>query len=293
MTDTGVIGVGQIGKLFVDRLTEAGRSLTAFDVDDDQVAYAAEKGASAAETPEAVARNSDVVVMAVPGSPEVEATMEGKNGLLAGLGDGDVVVDATTTHPDTSVVCERTCEEVGAEFVEATITGGSPREGYHVMAGGTEAAYERATPTLDVISDDHVHVGPVPDATVFKLGLQMRYAGRHAVDAEVVEFVRDNGVDPEIFTEFLAFEMFDGYISGDFSKGVEGLGGLAIWHKDIGYARDYARDHGTALPVNAVVHEAYKTATRRAGDDEGDASALITYWLALNDAEDRYERGQS
>lgn len=288
MADTGVIGIGYIGKLFVDRLTGAGHSLTVFDVDDDQIAYAVDQGATAAESPADVARDSDVVVMAVPGSREVEATMEGETGLLAGLDDGDLVVDATTTHPDTSEVCEQLCGEVGADFVEATITGGSPREGYHVMAGGTESAYERATPILDVLGDDHVRVGPIPDATVFKLGLQMRYAGHHAVDAEVVEFVRDSGVDPEIFTDFLEFDMFEGYFSGDFSQDIEGMGGLAIWDKDIGYARDYAREHGTALPLNAVVHEAYKATRRRANEDEGDASALVKYWLALNDAEDRY-----
>jgi len=289
MTDTGVIGVGYIGKLFVDRLTEAGHSLTVFDLDDDQVAYAVDQGAASAGSPAEVARNSEVVVMALPGSPEVEATMEGEDGLLAELDVGDLVVDATTTHPDTSVVCEERCDESGVAFVEATITGGSPREGYHVMAGGREDAYERASEVLDVLADDHVLVGPVPDATVFKLGLQMRYAGRHAVDAEVVEFVRDNGVDPRIFTDFLEFDMFDGYFTGDFSQDIEGMGGLAIWDKDIGYAREYAHQHGTALPLNAVVHEAYKATRHRAGPEEGDASALIQYWLALNDAEDRFE----
>jgi 3-hydroxyisobutyrate dehydrogenase-like beta-hydroxyacid dehydrogenase len=289
MTAIGIIGVGYIGKLFVDRLTGAGRSLTVFDIDDEQVAYAVDRGATAAGSPAEVARNSDVVVMAVPGTPEVEATMEGEDGLLEGLEAGDLVVDATTTHPDTSVVCEELCDEVGADFVEATITGGSPREGYHVMAGGSEGAYEHASDVLDVLADDHVRVGPIPDATVFKLGLQMRYAGQHAVDAEVVEFVRDNGVDPRIFTDFLEFDMFEGYFTGDFSQDIEGMGGLAIWHKDIGYARDVAREHGTALPLNAVVHEAYRATMRRAGEDEGDASALLRYWLALNDAEDRFD----
>ena len=289
MTDTGVIGVGYIGKLFVDRLTEAGHSLTVFDIDDDQVAYAVEQGGTAAESPAEVASNADAIVMALPGSPEVEATMEGEDGLLDELDAGDLVVDATTTHPDTSVVCEELCDEAGADFVEATITGGSPREGYHVMAGGREEAYERAGDVLDVLADDHVLVGPVPDATVFKLGLQMRYAGHHAVDAEVVEFVRDNGVDPEIFTDFLEFDVLEGYFTGDFGQDIEGMGGLAIWDKDIGYAREYAHEHGTALPLNAVVHEAYKATRHRTGSEEGDASALIRYWLALNDAEDRFE----
>jgi len=289
MTDTGVIGVGYIGKLFVDRLAEAGHSLTVFDIDDDQVAYAVDRGARAADNPADLARESEVVVMALPGSPEVEATMDGEDGLLAGLDAGDLVVDATTTHPDTSVVCEEACEEVGADFVEATITGGSPYEGYHVMVGATEERYERASAVLDVLADDHVRVGPVPKGTVFKLGLQMRYAGHHAVDAEVIEFVRDNGVDPSVFTDFLGFDMFEGYFTGDFAQDIEGLGGLAIWHKDVGYAREVARENGTALPLAAVVHEAYKATTRRAGEDEGHASALVKYWLALNDATDRYE----
>jgi len=288
MTTTGLIGVGYIGKLFVDRLREADYPLTVFDIDDDQVVYATDRGATAAENPAGVAREADIVIMALPGSPEVEATMEGEDGLLSELDDGQIVIDATTTHPDTSAVCEGLCDEVGADFVKATITGGSPYEGYHVMAGGTERAYERAREVLDMLADDHVRVGPIPDATVFKLGLQMRYAGHHAVDAEVVEFVRDNGVDPEIFTDFLEFDMFDGYFTGDFSQDIEGLGGLAIWDKDIGYARDYAREQDTALPLNTVVHEAYKATTRRASTDEGHAAALVRYWLALNDAENRY-----
>jgi 3-hydroxyisobutyrate dehydrogenase-like beta-hydroxyacid dehydrogenase len=59
MTDTGVIGIGYIGKLFVDRLAEAGHSLTAFDVDDDQIAYAVDRGATAADSPADVGRRRD------------------------------------------------------------------------------------------------------------------------------------------------------------------------------------------------------------------------------------------
>ncbi|WP_281193798.1 NAD(P)-dependent oxidoreductase [Halorubrum sp. F4] len=289
MTSIGVIGVGYIGKGFVDRLRDAGYPVTAFDVDDDQVAYATDRGASAAESPAEVARDTDVVVLALPGSVEVEATMEGTGGLLAELARGQLIVDASTTHPDTSVACEELCAEVGADFVEATITGGSPREGYHVMAGGSERAYERAAEVLNVIADDHVRIGAVPDATVFKLGLQMRYAGHHAVDAEVVEFVRDNGVDPTPFTDFLEFDMYEGYFTGEFGQAMEGLGTLAIWNKDLGYAREFADERGTALPLTGVIHEAYKATSRRVDDGEGHAAALVTYWMLLNDREGEFD----
>ncbi|WP_276253079.1 NAD(P)-dependent oxidoreductase [Halomontanus rarus] len=289
MQEIGLIGVGYIGKIFLDELRDADYSVTVFDIDDSKVTYATDRGASAADSPAEIGRESDAVLMAVPGTPEVEATMEGDDGLLAGLDGGELVIDATTTHPDTSVVCEKLCEEAGVDFVEATITGGAPREGDHMMVGGTEERYERASEILDVICADHARIGPIPQGTVFKLGLQMRYAGHHAIDAEIVEFVRDNGVDPRYFTDFLGFDVWEKYFTGDFSQDIEGLGGLAIWHKDIGYAREFAHGNGTALPLNGVVHEAYKATVRRTDEGEGHASALVKYWLALNDAEDRYE----
>ena len=289
MQKIGLIGVGYIGKIFLDELLDADYRVTVFDVDDSKVAYATDRGASAADSPIEVGRESDVVLMAVPGTPEVEATMGGDDGLLEGLDGGELVIDATTTHPDTSVVCEEMCEEAGVDFIEATITGGAPREGNHMMAGGTEERYERASDILDVICDDHARIGPIPEGTIFKLGLQMRYAGRQAVDAEVIEFLRDNGVDPRYFTDFLGFDVWEKYFTGDFSPDIEGLGGLAIWHKDIGYAREFAHENETALPLNGVVHEAYKATIRRVGENEGHAAALIKYWEALNDATGRYD----
>lgn len=287
MHTVGLVGVGYIGKLFLDELLDADHPVTVFDVDDSQVEYATDRGAAAAETPAAVGRDADVVLLALPGSPEVEATFDGDDGLLAGLKEGDLVVDASTTLPETSVAAEEWCADRGVGFVEAPITGGSPREGYHVMVGGTEGNYEAAREVLDVVCADHVRIGGTGDATVFKLALQMRYAGHHAVDAEVVEFCRDNGVDPAPLTEFLGFDVWERYFTRDFAQDIEGLGGLAIWHKDVGYARQVARERGTALPLAGVVHEAYKATTRRADEDEGHAAALVTYWERLNDAAER------
>jgi 3-hydroxyisobutyrate dehydrogenase-like beta-hydroxyacid dehydrogenase len=290
MTDIGVVGVGYIGKRFVDALSEWGNPPTVYDIDTEKTAYAVERGGRAAADAADVAAASDVVLLALPGTPEVATTFEGEDGLLAGLSAGDLVIDASTTHPDTSVACEQLCADAVVNFVEAPITGGAPRDGDHMMAGATEESYGRATEILDVLCADHIHVGPVPDATVLKLGLQLRYAGHHAVDAEVVEFVRDNGVDPEVLPEFFGFDMFDGYFSGEFGQEIEGLGTRAIWQKDLGYAREFAREQGTALPLTGVVHQAYKATDRRAAAEAGHASALIQYWLARNDAMDRDDR---
>jgi len=90
--------------------------------------------------------------------------------------------------------------------------------------------------------------------------------------------------------EFLELGVWDRYFTGEYEQAIRGLGGLAIWHKDVGYARQVARENDTALPLAAVVHEAYKATVRRVDENEGHAAALIEYWRALNDAESRDAR---
>ncbi|QLH78894.1 NAD(P)-dependent oxidoreductase [Halosimplex rubrum] len=287
MPTVGVVGVGYIGKRFLDRLADTEYDTVAYDVDESQVAAATERGATAADSPADLTRRSEFVVLALPGTPEVEAVMESDDGVLGALSTGQTVVDATTTRPDTSRDCERWCESRDAAFVEAPITRAAPRDGAHMMVGGTEAAYESARDLIAVLSDDHLHVGAAGTATVLKLALQMRYAGRNALDAEIVEFTRDNGVDPAHLRDFFGMDVSERLLDREFAQGIEGLGGLAIWHKDIGYARDVARETGTALPINAAVHEAYKATVRRAGPEEGHAATLLRYWELLNDATER------
>ena len=287
MATIGLIGVGYIGKLFLAALVDTEHDVAVFDIDPEKVQHAVDEGATAKENPAAIGRAADAILMAVPGTPEVEDVMEGDDGLLDVLEEGQLVIDVSTTRLKTSVRYEEKCADRGVRFIEAPITGGSPRDGYHMMIGGTEENYEAASEILDVVCADHKRVGEIGKGTIFKLGLQMRYAGHHAIDAEIVEFARDNGVDPELYNDFLEMGMLDKYFSEDFSQDIEGLGALAIWNKDIGYAREVAHENHTALPINGVVHEAYKATVRRADEDEGHAATLVKYWKLLNDAEHR------
>jgi 3-hydroxyisobutyrate dehydrogenase-like beta-hydroxyacid dehydrogenase len=287
MERIGVIGVGHLGSQFVDDLLKDGYDVTVHDIDDERVQDAVDKGTEAANGPDDVVSRTDCTLLGLPGTPEVEAAMEAEDGILAALEDAakHLIIDVATTLPETSVEYERKCHERGTRFIEAPITGGSPREGMHMMVGGTKDDYEAATDVLDTVCADHVRVGEIGKGTVLKLALQMRYAGHNAIDAEIVAFARDNGVDPELLNDFLELGVMDRYFTGDFSQEIEGLGGLAIWHKDIGYARQVARENDTALPLAGEVHEAYKATVRRADEDEGHASTLITYWQLLNDAD--------
>jgi 3-hydroxyisobutyrate dehydrogenase-like beta-hydroxyacid dehydrogenase len=278
--DIGLVGVGDIGRMFVERLRDADHGVRAFDVDPDAMAYAAERGCETVEGPGAAARGADALVLALPGREEVAATLDALDG--AGL-----VVDTSTVGPEPAA---RFADRRG-DYLTAPLTQAAPNPGVHMICGGEAALYERANDLLDVLSDEHRRVGDASEAQSFKLAIQLRYAGRQALDAEVVAFCREQGADPELMNEYLGMDVDRDYFSGAFGQDVPGLGTLAIWNKDVGYAVDTARQTDTALPISESVHDAYKATSRVAGETEQAAATLIRHWNRLNGRETG-ERGQ-
>lgn len=287
MTHIGLIGVGFIGKLFVDDLRGAEYSLTVYDIDESQLDYAAERGAERASSPTEVAAAADIVILALPGYPEVRTVMGDGDGqgLLGVLEPGQCVIDTTTTGPETAADYQQKCAAREVGFVTAPLTRNAPGSGIHMMVGGSPADYDAVESVLDTISTAHTRIGDARDAQTFKLMIQMRYAGQQAIDAEIVEFGRNNGIDPSLMNEFLGMDVWERYFTLDFSPTIEGLGGLAIWHKDLGYALSLAQETNTATPLTSTVHEAYKSAIEAADEDEGHAAATIRYWRHHNGAD--------
>lgn len=279
MDTIGLVGVGSIGAGFAERLGATARDVVAYDANPERTAVATEYGATDATSPIEVAERADAVVLALPGSVEVEETVLDAS-FLDAL-DGGAIVDATTTHPDTGIECARRCRDAGAAYVEAPLTGGSPRGDALMMIGASEDDYDRVTPLLDDLSDDHRRIGPVGDGRRFKLALQLRYALRSAIDAEVVAFCRELGVDPALFDEFLGFDVSDRYLTDDYETDAPGMGGLRIWHKDLGYALEVAREEDVPLPLTSAGHELYKAGRRAAGSREKSAEAVMYYWRRL------------
>lgn len=283
MQRIGAIGIGFIGKLLVERLVDADYDVVGYDIDPEKRAWLTEQGGEWVDSPAAVADETDAVFLAVPGAPEVESTFEGEDGLLETLETGQLVVDTTTTGPDAAEAAAGLCAARGVSFVTAPLTRNAPAGGVHMMVGGAEADYDCATPLLDAVSRRHLRIGTPAEAQTFKLILQARYACQEAVDAEVVAFARDQGLDPRTYKEFLGLDVEESYLTRDFSQDIEGLGGLLIWHKDLGYGQDVARESNTATPILNAVFEAYKYGVRTASDDDSHAATILRYWEELND----------
>lgn len=127
-------------------------------------AFAAAHGATAAPTPREAARGAEVVITCLPTSREVEALLDGPDGLLAGLDKGTLFLDCTSGHPEATRRIGARLAAEGIDFVDAPVSGGTngaEAATLTVMVGGTEEQFARARPVLEAFGRRIEHLGPL------------------------------------------------------------------------------------------------------------------------------------
>jgi 3-hydroxyisobutyrate dehydrogenase-like beta-hydroxyacid dehydrogenase len=271
----GLVGIGSIGSHYTTKLLEAGFPLTVYDIDAQKIERAVAQGAQAGASPGDVAAHADVILLSLPGSPQVEAVMSGKDGILTALQAGQLVVDTGTTRVSTELTYHRLCNERGAGYIDSPITW--RQHGLLLMVGGPEDLYQRALPVLECISYKVQRVGEIGQGQALKYVNQLVQAGELAVFCEAIEFARAAGLDLQLPKEYLGFPIPD-VIYGDT---FEGTGQLALHYKDLGYVLEHAHELYAATPITNLVHEIFK-AVAADGDPSWFQPAIVTYWRRLN-----------
>jgi 3-hydroxyisobutyrate dehydrogenase-like beta-hydroxyacid dehydrogenase len=161
----GFIGIGRMGYGMAKNLLLKGWPLTAMAHRNrtplnDLLAL----GAREAETPETLARESDLVFLCVSGSPQVEDLICRKDGLLAGMCAGQVVVDTSTSNPVSTRRMAALAESKGVRLVDAPVTG-SPKDAeagrLNSLVGAEHETFKRIRPALEAYSETVTHFGPV------------------------------------------------------------------------------------------------------------------------------------
>src|SRR4051794_23939204 len=149
----GYIGVGLMGHGAAKNIVEKGYPLTIMGHRNRApVEDLVKRGATEAKTPAEVARASTVVFLCVTGSPQVEAIVRGKDGLIEGLAPGSVVVDCSTSDPNSTLALAAALAQAGATLVDAPLSR-TPKEAWEgtldTMVGATPEMFARLKPVLD------------------------------------------------------------------------------------------------------------------------------------------------
>ncbi len=161
---TAFLGLGAIGAPMAARLAGVGGLVVWNRTRARAEQFAKAHGARLAATPRDAAAAADVVITCLPTSREVEAILDGPDGLLAGLTRGALLLDCTSGDPATSRRIAARLAERGIAFADAPVSGGTngaEAGTLTIMVGADDETFARSRPLLEHMGSRVEHVGPV------------------------------------------------------------------------------------------------------------------------------------
>ncbi|KTR06363.1 6-phosphogluconate dehydrogenase [Aureimonas ureilytica] len=219
-TRIGIVGVGVMGSAIAGRFLQTGHSVTVRDRDAEKTAPLAARGASVADSAEALMEASDVVILSLNTAEIVDAVVFGADGLAAHAREGVLLIDMSSTDPKaTAAMAQRLRAETGMGWVDAPLSGGAPAatEGrLTLMMGGEAEEVERARHVLSAVAANMTHMGPSGAGQTTKLINQVLCACNFMAVAEATRLALDAGVDAERIPAALAGGRADSRILQEF-----------------------------------------------------------------------------
>jgi len=206
-TRIGLIGVGLMGHGIAVNIARRGYRLAFLDHPGNQpVADLLAIDARACASAAALAADSDVVILCVTGTPEVEDVLFRADGVLAGLRPGTVVIDCSTAVPSSTTRVATAIGAAGGRFLDAPMTR-TPKEAaegrLNLIVGGDRALFEQCRPLLASFAENVVHAGPVGAGHTLKLLHNYVSLGFTAVLAEAAACARRAGIESGVLLEVL------------------------------------------------------------------------------------------
>ncbi|WP_372803113.1 NAD(P)-dependent oxidoreductase [Paracoccus seriniphilus] len=271
--NVGLIGVGLMGHgIARNVLGRGGFALSFLDHPGNQpVDEILSLGGKARATPAEVAAASEVVILCVTGSPQVEAIVTGTDGVIAGLQPGTVVVDCSTALPESTIRMGAAVTAAGGAFLDApmTRTAQHAHEGtLNLLVGGDPAVLDRVRPVLDAFTETVEHVGPLGTGHRLKLLHNYISVGFMTLLAEAAAQAADAGVDANRFVEILAkgggasvaLDRMAPFITDGNSEALPFFISNAL--KDIDYYRMMSEQAGARKTIADGVHDAITSAVQ-------------------------------
>ena len=287
----GFVGLGIMGTPMVGHLIKAGHKLVCYDVVPKALERVVAMGAKASASSKEMASTADVVISMVPDSPDVEAVYLSKEGILAGVKPGTLLIDMSTISPVTAKEVALAAEKKGCRMLDAPVSGGdvgAKEARLSIMVGGEPQVFEEAKPIFEIMGTP-TYCGPSGSGQTVKACNQIQVAMNFIGMAEALVLGTKAGVEPEIVLKVLS----GGYaqtrvmdvrgpriVKGDYAPGFRGR----FHYKDLNIIREAARAYGASLPASALAHELFTSMVANGWGDL-DHSAIVKVIEKLSNCE--------
>ncbi|MEF8878411.1 MAG: NAD(P)-dependent oxidoreductase [Haloarculaceae archaeon] len=301
MTRTvGFVGLGIMGLPMAKNLLDAGYPVVGHNRSPEPTEELVEYGGEDGGSPAGVAEASDVVLLCLPDSPDVERVVLGdaeeSEPLVDGIEEGMTVVDHSTISPTVAESIAGELADRGVTMLDAPISGGESGaiEGtLSIMVGGDEDALDAQRDLLEVLGETVTHCGPSGAGQTTKACNQIVVAAQMVGVSEALVFAGQAGADLEAVVDAISGgaagcwtldNRAPDMIHGDFDPGFF----AEYQYKDLRIATDAGEAFGSPMPQTELAHELYKSMVGN-GMGRDDNSGVMQVIEMLAGAEARVE----
>ncbi len=286
MSKIGFIGLGIMGTPMAGHLIAGGHTLFVNTIG-DVAASLKEKGVTVCASGKEVAEKSDIIIIMVPDTPDVEAVLFSKGGVAEGLSKGKTVVDMSSISPVATKEFAAKINALGCDYLDAPVSGGdvgAKAATLSIMVGGPQAAFDRVKPLFELMGKNITLVGGNGDGQTTKVANQIIVALNIEAAAEALLFASRAGADPAkvraaLMGGFAGSKVLEVHgqrmIDRNFAPGFR----IALHQKDLNLALSSARALGVSLPNTANAQELFNSCAAHGGgawDHSGILQALET-----------------
>ena len=281
MSKVGFIGLGIMGTPMAGHLIKAGHEVFLFSRSAIPGTLV-EAGGKACTSSKEVARSADIIITMVPDTPHVASALFDPDGVAEGLSAGKIVVDMSSISPvETKKFAER-INALGCDYIDAPVSGGevgAKAASLTIMAGGSQAAFDKVRPLFELMGKNITLVGENGDGQTCKVANQIIVALNIEAVGEALLFAAKMGADPAkvrqaLMGGFAASRVLEVHgermVKRTFDPGFR----IELHQKDLNLALSSARAIGVSLPNTAGAQELFNACAAYGGGG-WDHSAMV------------------
>ncbi len=289
MRTVGIIGAGVMGRKMIELFIKNGDKLLVYDKSETARRLLSDWDLTLSDSISSLSSGSDVIILSLPGPVQVEEVMTGVGGILSDPPVGKIVIDTTTSNPETSERMYALSREKVFSFMDAPILGRPTNAGSWLFpVGGNETDFPEAEGYLTIPGKKAVYIpGGAGSGHKLKLLNQLLFTVTNTVTCEMMAIVEKSGLEPEVVYNAIS-QSGAATVSGLFCE-VAGkivnndwdpLFPIDLLRKDSGLGIGMAKSLG-ASPLIAELSQTMNNLASDKGFGAEDTSALVKIYRSL------------
>ena len=287
MARVAFIGLGHMGGGMAPNLAKAGHEVRAFDLSEEALAHAVERGCQRAASTDEAVKDADAVVTMLPAGKHVAEVY--RSHVLGKAPKSAILIDCSTIDVATAKAVEEEAQAAGYTMVDAPVSGGiAAAEGGTLtfMVGGSQDGFEKARESLEKMGKAVIHAGDAGAGQAAKICNNMLLGATMAATCEAFVLAQKLGLDPKVFFDISSKASGQSWSMTSYcpvpgvgpetpaDREYEGGFAAALMLKDLKLAMDAAQKAGAYTPMGGEAEELYQRFVDLGGANK-DFSALI------------------